>query len=286
MSLRSSGLRLLRVKDARQKRLEEGRPLEGNFVARDFVELMFPRTGSRSTQMDLSILRWTTLRSIGNLRVVQLTILVPVIGYFILFNDELVQNLEFSNQVIPRADQHAGLSTGTLLKLMSLYFGLCLIAVGSALFSVFCPRLIRRYQDFAEYAATEIDLLTDRHIAEINSRLEAEGECRENVFDEIETALAELLDQFHYSDAPLGVGQTGEHVGQRIEDLRRRRKANLANLLDRQFVGDDQRFLVARAVVSASFIFGGVLVSVPAATMFVQVSHRAFQLIGSVISLM
>jgi hypothetical protein len=224
---------------------------------------------------------WTSLRSIGNLRVVQLTILVPVIGYFILFNDELVQRLEFSRQVIPRIDQHIGLSAGTLLKLMSLYFGFCFVALGSALFSIFCPALVKRYQDFAEYARTEIDLLTDRHIAEINARLEQEGLGREAVFDDIATRISELLEQFHHAHLELASVQTAEHVMGRIEDLRRTRKANLGNLLDKQFSTDDRRYFVARLAASLSFLIGGVLVSIPAATMFYQVTHRALQLVGT-----
>jgi hypothetical protein len=235
--------------------------------------------------MERLVPQWTTLRSIGSLRIVQLTILVPVIGYFILFNDELVQRLEFSNQVIPRADHHAGLSNGTLLKLMSLYFGLCFVGLGSALFSALCPALVRRYQHFSEYAASEIDLLTDRHINEINSRLEREGKGKEIVFEEIEEALSGLLERFHYPDFQIETVQTSELVRQQIEDLRRTRKANLGNLLDRQFLADDQRFFTARLIIAVSFLIGGVLVSIPAATMFLQVSHRSVQLLGSLVGL-
>jgi hypothetical protein len=231
--------------------------------------------------MERLVPQWTTLRSIGGLRVVQLTIFVPVIGYFILFNDELVHRLEFSNQVIPHPDHHVGLSNGTLLKLMLLYFGLCFVGIGSVLFSIFCPALVRRYRDFVEYAASEIDLLTDRHIKEINSRLKREGKGKEVVFEEIEEALSSLLMRFHYPDFQIATVQTSQLLQQQIEDLRRTRKANLSNLLDRQFLADDQRFFTARLTVALSFLVGGVLVLIPAAIMFLQVSHRSVQLLGA-----
>jgi hypothetical protein len=115
--------------------------------------------------------------------------------------------------------------------------------------------------------------------------LELEGKGKVVAFEEIEEALSGLLERFHYPDFQIETVQTSELVRQQIEDLRRTRKANLSNLLDRQFLVADQRFFTARLIVAASFVVGGVLISIPAATMFFQVSQRSAQLIAMLVGL-
>jgi hypothetical protein len=52
-------------------------------------------------------LHWTTLRPIGNSWPARLTIIIPLIGYFIIFNDALAQrNPPFTN------DKAAGYAFG------------------------------------------------------------------------------------------------------------------------------------------------------------------------------
>ena len=43
---------------------------------------------------DMINAKWDAIWRIGNLKIVQLTILVPILGYFILFGDWFAENVE------------------------------------------------------------------------------------------------------------------------------------------------------------------------------------------------
>lgn len=44
-------------------------------------------------------LPWTTLREVGNLSAVKATVLIPLIGYLILFNQNVVEYLRLSPEL-------------------------------------------------------------------------------------------------------------------------------------------------------------------------------------------
>ncbi|MCC7305025.1 MAG: hypothetical protein IT558_02065 [Alphaproteobacteria bacterium] len=99
------------------------------------------------------LIHWTTFRSVSNAHAVKLTIFIPVIGYWILFNEKLLPYIALSHKI----------TNGALpgpeplpLNLLCLYFGLCLIAAGSLLYQVFCPREIKKYGEPTEYVAGDL----------------------------------------------------------------------------------------------------------------------------------
>jgi len=93
---------------------------------------------------------WTTLRPVGNSVIVKLTILVPVIGYLIIFNDKLVGYTDLVHE-ISGLDETSGLSVPP--RLFQIYFGLCFIAVASAIYSMACPSIVKRYQSAIDLGA-------------------------------------------------------------------------------------------------------------------------------------
>lgn len=77
-----------------------------------------------------SLLEWTQLRSVGNSKIVQASILFPLIGYLILFNDQVIHLL--STASLDRASPNDGLIANLWArKLYFLYFGLMSLGFGS-----------------------------------------------------------------------------------------------------------------------------------------------------------
>lgn len=74
--------------------------------------------------------------------------LVPVFGYFILFNDNIVQYLQLAFDICPadgcRVDW----------RIFLIYFGVCFVAVGAAIFSALCPDIVKRYSTSREFFET------------------------------------------------------------------------------------------------------------------------------------
>jgi len=101
-------------------------------------------------QFKTGLLTWMQLRSVGNSRLVQASVLFPLIGYLILFNDQVSSFLVF------RGLDAALPSQGILAwiwsrKLYLLYFGLMSLGVGSLIYSLRCPHLVKKHGDFSDY---------------------------------------------------------------------------------------------------------------------------------------
>lgn len=94
-------------------------------------------------------MRWDILRSIGNSRAVQMSVLFPAIGYLILFNDQVARFLSMQALEVS--------STGSVIeflwrtKLYFLYFGLMAMGVGSGIYQMACPFIIKKHGDSLDY---------------------------------------------------------------------------------------------------------------------------------------
>ena len=89
---------------------------------------------------------WRHLRATGNSASVNMTILIPLIGYLIVFNSHVVDVISLSRHLLG-FEQQQGPST----RLLSLYFGLCLVAAASIIYNWMCPRVIKKYESAPEY---------------------------------------------------------------------------------------------------------------------------------------
>jgi hypothetical protein len=111
---------------------------------------------------------WSALRGFGNSPPAKLTILIPLIGYLIIFNDKIVPFLELSQQITgASSDYGASISP----RLLSIYFGLCLIAVGTAIYSMRCPTEVKYYGSSAAYVGGDGPSLGDFAMEEIEKVL-------------------------------------------------------------------------------------------------------------------
>lgn len=104
--------------------------------------------------------KWDTLRIIGKSRLISLTILVPFIGYLILFNNELVSYFELSKEVMNLPETDKSISGGTITRLYYLYYGLTIIGISSIAFSFLCPNIVKNYRTEYEFSESEIKIMT------------------------------------------------------------------------------------------------------------------------------
>ena len=116
---------------------------------------------------DYAIFHWDRLRSIGEIRVVRLTILAPFIGYLILFNQEVVHWLTLSSKLLPAdvftyfwQDQPRTQEELASGRLFLIYFGLFFLGLGSIIYGVACPHLLKKYGSTSEYLRAELEFQT------------------------------------------------------------------------------------------------------------------------------
>jgi hypothetical protein len=110
---------------------------------------------------------WDRLRVIGNSRLIKLTIIMPLVGYLIIFNNHVVSALQLATSYFSSDIEHSFLGNinGEFLasRLRFLYFGFFLTGVGSSLFTLFCPQKVKQYADAVALAQRELAFLPMPH---------------------------------------------------------------------------------------------------------------------------
>lgn len=110
---------------------------------------------------------WEALRTIGQSRIVSLTMLAPFVGYLIIFNHGVVDFLELSLDAIGFNNRTGYSSQPNLSRLRQLYLGLTLIGAASVIFKWRCPSVIQRHHNRYEFVNAEIKIMTDERFADI-----------------------------------------------------------------------------------------------------------------------
>lgn len=95
-------------------------------------------------------------------------ILVPVIGYWLIFNDHLLKQFgDLWAELVPPAEPPK-----KPWRLLWTYFGLCMVGAGSAIYHVFCPPEIKRYPGNTDYVAAIAPHISDIEVERVNVALE------------------------------------------------------------------------------------------------------------------
>jgi hypothetical protein len=93
--------------------------------------------------------RWGALRLFGNSPLARATIVVPLIGYFVLFNEHIFGYLKLHTSFCE------GVGCEISWRLYCVYFGCCAVALASALYGWRCPPIVKKYPGAAEFFETE-----------------------------------------------------------------------------------------------------------------------------------
>lgn len=93
--------------------------------------------------------RWGKLRLLGNSSIAQLTIAVPILGYFILFNSYVVEYLHL------HTDFCQGKGCDVSWRLYFLYFGCFFVAIGASVYGLFCPTVAKIYPGASDFFEAE-----------------------------------------------------------------------------------------------------------------------------------
>ena len=114
-------------------------------------------------------IRWSHLRAIGNSVAAKVTILIPLIGYLLIFNERLAAYSTLIKQLVGfyQPDAQIGVSP----RLLLIYFGLCAVAVGSAIYALFCPTQVKSYGSSAGYVTGDGPSIKDFAFEPIEEQL-------------------------------------------------------------------------------------------------------------------
>ncbi|WP_139316307.1 hypothetical protein [Pseudochrobactrum sp. B5] len=98
---------------------------------------------------------WSVLSNIGKSKIIKLTIFVPIIGMYLLFNDRVIDFLKFDSTFMKNLGLNVDSDVNgfTFSNIYFVYFGLCFVGVGSFLFNIFCPDEIKSTSYIMDYVS-------------------------------------------------------------------------------------------------------------------------------------
>lgn len=205
-----------------------------------------------------SLPRWSRLREAGNSNLVQLTILIPLIGYLIIFNEQVARYLELIREVSGSQVRVEGLSVSP--RLLLIYFGLCLISFGAILYRRYCPIEIKRYGSSTEFVGGD-----GPNVGSIGLQaMESE------VFRVRPDSHADLVNRLRERSFR---AETRQEADNARDDFR-------ADLMHAYFDVLDESQPWLRGACTGLLVSGGICLSIPAALVF----YRVVRVLGNVVA--
>jgi hypothetical protein len=135
-----------------------------------------PFVGSISNRISRLHLRpvvWSRFWAVSSSHSVRMTVLIPLVGYLIIFNAKLSEYFHIVRELGGPVD-----SNFVSPRLLLIYFGLCAIAVAFTIYSWGCPSGVKYYGSSNAYVSAVKDVSGDFPMAEIERRPKERGLSR------------------------------------------------------------------------------------------------------------
>ncbi|WP_438461983.1 hypothetical protein [Marinomonas sp. PE14-40] len=210
--------------------------------------------------------KWDTLRIIGKSKVANLTILMPFIGYLILFNQELVNYLELSKAVLNIADDNVEVSNTSISRLYYLYFGLTFVGASSILFSLVCPSIIKANSTEYEFSDHELKVMTHERLFMLIRSFEYKLVRESDLIKSLEKSYSNFIDARNI--AAIEATKTGVDVDEREKDIE---LVESKNILRKAWRYHRYSSPTWRFIISIGYLVGFALVLIPSAQVFIKV---------------
>jgi hypothetical protein len=118
---------------------------------------------------------WSRLRGVSNSSVAKATVLIPLIGYLVLFNGQVIQYLNLVREL-------GGQEGATVsYRLIFIYFGLCAIAVAVSIYGWYCPNEVKHYGSASAFVQGDGPSLRGYLINDITVTLSKDKTAREKL---------------------------------------------------------------------------------------------------------
>jgi hypothetical protein len=191
-----------------------------------------------------SLLTWSKLRRVGNSSAAKVTILLPLVGYLIIFNKNVADFLHLASQFVGAPDTPFGVAP----KLMLVYVGMCAIALGVVTFGSCCPAEVKAYGHPTPYV------------------LDASRVTKDFEFEKLEDALRGSVYRNEY------IRMRDRYERDLGPPISEEQKAHINNgVLHLYFRLLNNRWPAARWLTGALYVVGFVFLAVPSLGVFVRV---------------
>jgi hypothetical protein len=208
-------------------------------------------TKQASPVNDSVLLPWSRLRNVGKSTAARVTLLLPLVGYLIIFNKNVADFLQLASQFAGANDTHFGIAP----KLMLVYVGACAIALGQVLYGVFCPGEVKAYGHETPYVLDAMRVTKDFEYEKLEAALRK---------SEYRNEYVRMRDRYEREGTPITEDQ----------------KAHINNgVLHLYFRWLNNRWWAARWLTAACYLIGFVCLAIPSAGVFYRVMKIIFGVI-------
>ena len=105
---------------------------------------------------------------LGQSNAVKLTMIIPFVGYIILFNGHVVSliNSVFMMENVTNEE------VTYISNLYFIYFGLTALGIATLIFQLLCPPLIKEYTSVRTYVESNIDFITEHRLVSLCNHID------------------------------------------------------------------------------------------------------------------
>jgi len=207
---------------------------------------------------------WSTLRIIGRSPLASATVFIPIVGYFVIFNEEISKYL----QLLP-IFSNPGVDNPNLTRLISLYLGLFSLGIASIIFYLFCPQEVSQNVTEHDFIVKEIDIMNPFRFQTIQQELSVLKKYGSSAVH----AEAERLNTVELSDT-IGAAIAGSNDlrgrGLAWNDWINRNKKDISSILSLKYQLLNKSKWVLRVASTGFYLLGFVFVLIPSVRLFIH----------------
>ena len=192
----------------------------------------------------------SSLTLLGQSKLVKMTMLIPIFGYLILFNESVVSFVLTSFDLVGLGFTEVQEKT----KLYYIYFGLTSLGLASFVYQISCPQLMKEYSSVRQYLRENIDYMTLHRVESICNHVVTRNGSTHQVTSNIQDIIRRINDEQLSSPEK--------------DDLLRN---SSIDLLQHFWNFSTWSSFLLRGLVSVLFIIGFLCLIIPSFKMFVAV---------------
>ena len=190
---------------------------------------------------------WTDVRWISNSPAARLVILIPLVGYWIILNNHVVEFTRLSRELVGHDPP------GDPWRLFATYFGLCGVAVASALYQIYCPNEVKAFPSASAYVAGYFSDISGIEMRRVDLAVENGDQESQRMYALTQEQLARATDS--------------------LDDLERRRANVKRNTLQIHYDLWNRSNASVRRAMAVLYRLGFLALAVPSIDIFIRVSR-------------
>lgn len=156
---------------------------------------------------------WQALSRVGESSVSKLTVIIPVIGYLIIFNENIAQYLTIKFPSLVNSNPFE------FSPIYYTYFGLLLFSIATILFNITCPETISSSKDQFDFIEKEYSYISRSNYEKIDKKIkEKYKDAKVRIIDSRDDPYNRITDIDNHNNRDYWRGENSDKIMTLIKD--------------------------------------------------------------------